>query len=40
MVPLCRSRTTPSAVATVPTNTRMMPQSPGIMITAVRRSGL
>ena len=40
MVPLCRSRTTPSAVATVPTNTRMMPHKPGIMMTAVRRSGL
>ena len=34
IVPLCRSRTTPRAVATVPTNTRMMPQRPGIMITA------
>ena len=40
MVPLWRSRTTPSAVATVPTNTRMMPHRPGIMMTAVRRPGL
>ena len=40
MVPAWRSRTTPRAVATVPTKTRMMPHSPGIMMTAVRRSGL
>ena len=39
-VPAWRSRTTPRAVATVPTNTRMIPQRPGIMMTAVRRSGL
>src|SRR5665647_2706949 len=40
MVPAWRSRTTPRAVATVPTKTRMMPHRPGIMMTAVRRSGL
>ena len=40
MVPAWRSRTTPSAVATVPTKTRMMPHRPGIMITAVRRLGV
>ena len=40
MVPLWRSRTTPSAVAMVPMNTRMIPQRPGIMMTAVRRPGL
>ena len=39
-VPACRSLTTPRLVITVPTNTRMTPASPGIMMYEVFSSGL
>ena len=39
-VPVCRSRTTPRLVITVPTNTRITPAMPGIMMSEVFSSGL